>query len=234
MAIVRPQIEPYRDCWLYSLALLFNVDLPTGDMPTECAEAAFSLAHYFEHPEGGGQEPHQPISVESEGDSDTEGLQFSWDEPEQELPRELQELWQRASAGTHRIEVRKLLEAHPRLQGIASRAPENQLVQEHKKKTDSFLKTLSQQVLNMVRLTSYRWVRGPNPALELQLYQLMAELRFKINQERRELAVPGIKRREETSEGLFSEEDVKAQRAEQNISRLSMLSERKFTSRGGF
>ena len=232
VAIVRPQIEPYRDCWLYALALLFNVDLPTVDLQADCAEAAFALAHYLEHPEGETHQPEGPVEVDADSDSDTP--QFSWDEPEQELPKELLELWHRAATGKQRIEMRKLLEQRPRLTGIPSRAPDNQLVPEFKKKADTFLKTVSQSVLNMLRLSSYRWITGPDPTLELQLFQLLAELHFKVSQERRELAVPGIKRREESTEGLFSEDDVRAQRAELNISRLSMQNHRVFHQRGGF
>ena len=236
VAIVKPQLEPYRDCWLFCIALIFQVDLPSLALPEDVAQAAFQLTHYFVHPEGEQpvQPPPQVHSVESSDDTDDDAPQFSWDEPEQELPRELLELWQRAATGKNRIDVRKLLETRPRVQGIPARAPDNQLVQEFKKKQDTFLKTVSQQLLNLVRLTSYRWIRGTDRTLELQLFQLMAELHFKICQERRELAVPGIKKREEATDGLFSEEDVKAQQAEMKINKLSMASETNFLSRGGF
>ena len=49
VAIVKPQIEPYRDTWLYTLALILKLDLPTVELPTNCAEAAFALAHHFDH-----------------------------------------------------------------------------------------------------------------------------------------------------------------------------------------
>ena len=109
VGIVRPQIEPYRDTWLYALALLFDVDLPTVNLPAECAEAAFALAHAVEHPEGE-QDPGQQVTGE-DMDSDTdETPKFAWDEVETELPKELLELWNRASSGTLRIEEESLLE----------------------------------------------------------------------------------------------------------------------------
>ena len=231
VAIVKSQIEPYRDTWLYCLALLWGIDLPTVDLPQECAEAAFALAHHYDHQE---EQPREaPVAV-SDSDEDDEPVRFGWEEEEQPLPRELLELWQRASSGTQRIEVRKLLELHPRLAQVPARAQENNLCPEHRKKADQFLKSVSQHLLNALRLMTYRWLRDPNPQLELQIWQYLAELHFKVMQERRELSVPGINRLASSSDALFTEEDVKAQRAENNIQRMSMVSSKKFSKVGGF
>jgi len=200
----------------------------TVDLPTDCAEAAFALAHHVEHRE----EKQQPAVAVEDSDSDEETLKFGWEETEQPLPRELQELWQRAATGTQRIEVKKLLETHPRLQGIPSRAQENQLCPEHRKKADQFLRTVSQQLLNAVRLMTYRWVAGPDPQLQLQIFQHLAEMHFKLVQERRELSVQGISRLQHHQEGLFSEKHVKAQRMEASSQKISMFSKQK-NSRGG-
>jgi hypothetical protein len=227
VAIVKPQFEPYRDTWLYSLALLLNVDLPPTDLAADCAEAAFALAHLQEHP---GDKASPPPN---ESDSDEEEVRFGWEEAEQPLPRELQELWQRAATGTQRIEVRRLLEQYPRLQGIPSRAAENQLIPEFKKRQDSFLKAADQHLLNGLRLMAHRFLASPATPLELQLFQYLGELHFKFNQERRELAVPGIRKSGEVVEGLFSEEDVKSQRLDASIQRISMFQKKVFT-RGGF
>ena len=62
VAIVKSQIEPHRDTWLYCLALLLGVDLPTVDLPNDCAEAAFALAHHCDHQ----AQPAAPTSVPSD------------------------------------------------------------------------------------------------------------------------------------------------------------------------
>ena len=91
------------------------------NLPAECAEAAFALAHAVEHPEGE-QDPEQQVTGE-DMDSDTdETPKFAWDEVETELPKKLLELWNRASSGTQLIEVRRLLESHARVKGIPARA----------------------------------------------------------------------------------------------------------------
>ena len=72
--------------------------------------------------------------------------------------------------------------------------------------------------------------------MELQLLQLLAELNWKVQQERRELTVPGIGKRQGAEEGLFTEEDVKQQMAEAKIPKLSMPTQKKvsFQTMGGF
>ena len=105
--------------------------------------------------------------MDSESD---ETPKFALDEVETELPKELLELWGRASFGTQRVEVRRLLESRARVKGIPAQAQENQLVVEYKKKADTFLKIAQQQVLNILRVGSYRWIKGLDPGVELQLY----------------------------------------------------------------
>ena len=110
VAIVKSQIEPYRDTWLYAVAIILGVDLPTVDLPAECAEAAFALAHHAEHPEDVERE-----HSDGAGDTDDEekGLKFGWEEEEQPLPRELTELWQRASQGSYGLKLRSCSNSTP-------------------------------------------------------------------------------------------------------------------------
>jgi hypothetical protein len=44
VALVKASFTPYRDVWLYVLALMAGVDLPNLELPQECAEAAFAIA----------------------------------------------------------------------------------------------------------------------------------------------------------------------------------------------
>ena len=163
--------------------------------------------------------------VESDNDDDTERVRFGWDEEEEELPKELLALWQRAQSGEQRIEIRKLLEAFPRLAHIPARAAENNLLPDYRKKQDAFLKQVSQNVLNALRLMSYQWLRPVDQAVQLQLWQYLAELHFKVSAERRELAVPGIGRLQHVfGEVLFTEEDVKQRRMESNLQNLQRTS----------
>ena len=93
VAIVKSSIEPYRDTWLFCLALLLDVELPQLDLPGDCAESAFALANYCTHREMHPQEMMaQPAHQPDTEDSDDEPLKFGWEEEEQSIPKELLEL----------------------------------------------------------------------------------------------------------------------------------------------
>jgi len=116
VAIVKAKIDSYRDCWLYTVSLLTGVDLPTVELPQDCAGAAFAILTQIE-----GRQREEPGSPTSLSDNEEEILTFDWDEKEEQLPRELQALWHRAQTGEQRIQIRKLLEAHPRLKSPRAR-----------------------------------------------------------------------------------------------------------------
>ena len=79
--------------------------------------------------------------------------------------------------------------------------------------------------------------KAVDQAVQLQLWQFLAELHFKVSAERRELAVPGIGRIQHVSgEVLFTEEDVKQRRMEsnlQNLQRTSVMHTAKVFTLGG-
>ena len=97
----------------------------------------------------------KPDKVQVESDSDDShdpDVQFSWDEQTSELPKELQVLWNRALEGEGKIDIRRLLEQHPRFAQLPAKAPDNNLLAEYRKKGDGFLKVVSQRLLNSLRL----------------------------------------------------------------------------------
>ena len=156
VAIVKPSIDSYRDVWLYALALLTGVDLPMAELPPEVAEAAFSLVHYMDVPPK--PAAHQPAEVESDSDSEPD-LQFPWDEETTPLPKPLAALWLRASDTEQRVAMRPLLEAYGRIAGLPGKPPDNNLLPQHKKRQDTTLRVLSQQVLNVLRILTRRWLK---------------------------------------------------------------------------
>ena len=233
--LVKASVQPYRDTWLFALALILNVDLPAVELAQECADAAFAVAACLDGRPPTSTPHTGPHATESEEESE-EDVKFQWDEQATDLPRELQVLWARAQAGEGKIDIRKLLEAHPRFSGLPSRSPENNLCPEYRKKTDNFLKAVSQQLLNVVRLLAYNWVHPVVPEVQLQVWQYVGELYAKLQEERKDLAVPGRGKAKSPDAGevLFTEEDVKAQRMERNLSGISMTQARNvFCSKGG-
>ena len=114
VGIVKSAIEPYRDCWLYSIALMAGVDFPTVDLPPEVAEAAFNLVAYLEHDEEPRGQPVPAPRPEADSDEESEEPTFDWDEKSNPLPRELQSLWQRAAGHEKKIQMKELLEGFPK------------------------------------------------------------------------------------------------------------------------
>ena len=174
VAVVKSSVQPYINAWLFAIALITQMDLPQFDLDKDVAEAAFAIAARVDKV-APTPVPAEPVALDSE-DSDDEQVRFGWDEDATELPKELRALWDRAHSGDQRIDVRKLLEEHPRFEGIPNKAAENNLLPEFRKKQDAFLKAVSQQVLNVLRLLGYNWVRPVDSQVQLHLWQYIAEL----------------------------------------------------------
>jgi hypothetical protein len=236
VAIVRGQIDGYRDCWLYAVAMLPCVDLPSVELAPEVAHAAFSLVNYQEQPEEEPQTYGQP-----EADESDEEVSFDWDEPTVQLPKPLAALWARSTDTELKVSMKTMLEGFPRLAGLTARPPENNLCSEWRKRQDGTYKVLSQHVLHLLRVWAYRWSKpeGLDKNVDLQLCQYGAELYHKIQGERRELSLPGSSKSQANSstEMLFTEEDVKKARTEHAIKDLnkkgvSFLSDTNFSVGG--
>ena len=202
------------------------MEVPTFDLSDKQAEAAYALASHAEHVQGGMQLDERPpvalggVSLGApppgaeEGEEEDDEPSFGWEEPTVDTPKELLELWRRAEAGEHRIELKRLLEKFPHLRGVPQRAPDNNMRGDQKKREDKFLKVMQQNFLNILRISAHQ-LATPEPQVALQLWQYCAELYFKVLQERNEMSLPGCTK---TQQGfLFTNEDVEQVKAEQSI-----------------
>jgi hypothetical protein len=120
-----------------------------------------------------------------ESEEEDEGLHFAWDEEPTPLPKELAALWARAQASENRIYMRKLWEGHARLTEVPARATDNNLLPEERKKAEAVLKGTGQQLLNVLRVTAYNWLRPFDEATQLRVWQYVTETYQKIQLERR-------------------------------------------------
>ena len=132
---------------------------------------------------------------------------FGWEDPEVEPPAELLVLWSRACTGANRIDIRRLLEMHPRIRGIPVKAPENNLRSDRFAKTDKILKVTQQSLLHILRVFAQSITPSSSMETQLQLWQYTAELYHKLLLERKELAVPGLAVGD-SQDCLFTKEDV--------------------------
>ena len=190
---------------------MYDVDVAGLEPPPEVVEAAFALATYT-----------QSQQEEDEEEQPQEGpdTHFEWDEDEVATPKELLELWGRAQRGERPIPLRSLLETNKKLSGIPASAPENNLIQVRRRRTDKFLKDTSEAVL-----LGNNWLpQEPGSTRQptnLQVWQYLGELYWRIQHERKELAVPGVTKGQGSGQdNLFTEEDVRSQRVETSIQRI--------------
>ena len=211
IAMVKGSISAYRDVWLYTICLWGDLDVNL-ELGQDQSDAAFALAQSLDT---NGHFQDQP-----EEDSDREDVRFNWDEPEAELPRPLQELWRRAEQGTKRVDLKRLLDSTPRYAGLPARAPENNLGAFGKSRQDRFLRQLQQSLLHVLRLGAAQYDE-PDGAASLQCWQYVSQLYWKIQEERKDLSVPGLVK-DQQQEVLFSKEDVLQQKSEVNLQRMRM------------
>ena len=116
--LVEPKFACYLQTWLLTIALVTGASMPLLHISQEAKVAAFTLAAAIakQSPSAGKKAQEQP------GD-----LQFPWDEEKRKLPKELQELWRRAQKGEKAIDMQGVLSKLHTWEGMASRAPQNNL-----------------------------------------------------------------------------------------------------------
>ena len=220
IGVIKGTIQGYRDCWLYSLALLVELDLPQVELSAELGQAAFSLVGWIQHAEQHPEEQEAPVNLDDS--SEEEDFKFAWDTPSVPCPKELLALWQRAKEGDRRVAVKDILEGLAPLEGLPQRPAENNLLPFHKKTQDQVYKVISQQILHVLRVWGHRYEKRVSLAVDMQMFQYLSEIYWKIQHERRDLSVPGSGKQQAGSgqEHLFTEEDVKIARQEQNLKNL--------------
>ena len=130
VGVIRATIAGYRDAWLYSLALLTDVDVPQTELEADLAAAAFSLVEWLENPQEVPQEPNSPLSVDDDSEDE---YRFSWDTPTVACPKELLALWTRANKGSKKVNLKEILEGLAPLEGLPNKPPENNLLPHWKK-----------------------------------------------------------------------------------------------------
>ena len=115
-----------------------------------------------------------------------------------------------------------LLEQFAPPEGLPSRPPDNNLLPPWKKPQDTVFKVVSLQLLHLLRLWVHRYEKRVSAAVDMQMSQFVAEIYWKLQHERRDLSVPGSGKQQSnnSNEQLFTEDDVKNARQEQNIKNL--------------
>ena len=231
VTLVSSDFADYRNAFLYSLCLLWSLDVLQLTLADKAAEAAFQLFQLYNLQEDNGQ----AMAIDSpEIEEEDEEHTFSWEEPEYHLPKELARLWQRSEAGSRRLDLKQVLEMLPRWCELPNKPKANNYRADSSKHHDKAFKVAQQQLLHSLRLQAclFSLDSGARDApekeppeanpdsdrqvLSLQLFQYTADCYFKLEAERKELSLPGSTQREDA---LFGPEDLKMVRFRSNVNR---------------
>ena len=212
--MLQATFDMYRDAFLYSLALFWEVEIPAVSLPDRAAEAAFALNSAY-----GGMELDEPPEVVEEA---TDGL--PWDEEVRELPAELKIVWQRCVSGDKKIDLKGLLDGVPPYDTLPRKPPVNNYRGHAGYRNDKVWRSWQQSILHVMRIQAkvlQEW-QAVGPQAELhktlaQSWQLQGELYMKILQARKEASLPGSVGAPAEDEVLFSKDDMAAMSVNQRI-----------------
>ena len=234
VSLVSANFNDYLNAYLFSLCLYWGMEVQQLSLGDRAAEAAFALVQVY-----GGQamltdpeEPPEAAGTPREKDVPSEPMTFAWDEVEEDLPKELQSLWERAEKGK-KIDIKALLSELPKWAQLPTKPKANNYRGDQHKQLDKVLRVSQQQLLQLLRVqtclyamcsvvlapgflgslpgsrTDEGGAEAPDPAevqqLQLQLWQLTADYYFALEAERKEFSLPGCT---QSVEGLFGKDEL--------------------------
>ena len=202
VALVSGDIGQYRNSFLFALALLWEVEVPTLELGDKASESAFALAQFFaeacsEEAEMHGEDQAQATQKKQENATEEDKpaeAPMEWDEVLLPLPAELQKIWTEVAAGTRKLPLSSLLDELPRFEGLPAKPAENNFRQQGKSQQDRLLRSYQQSLLHLLRImvTAYsaQTVQDSNVRFRMG-WQLISELYHRIHNDRKEASIPG-------------------------------------------
>ena len=223
----------YRNCFLYALALFWEVEVAELELSDRAADAAYALLNVFAGYHESSQVVYSPVhqgevpgsnpavgSTFSQEEPDEDTVQLSWDEPQLLLPPELVFIWSGVQSGERKLDLKQVLGQYPRFAQFPAAAPTNNHRADGLSKTDKKEKAWQQTLLHALRMlaTVYGQVQPEvHPGCQ-QLFQLLAELYMKIEGSRKEASLPGSMG--PSGEVLFDKSEIQAAMQRQKINRF--------------
>ena len=222
IAMVTNEVKDYLHAFLFSLALVTNVDVL--DLSDKASDVAFKLADRWQQllgmagPSGPELRAGRDTGEESEEDEEP---RLPWEEEAVQLPEDLKVILERLQAGG-RAEVRRLLEQVPVFRGLKARSEDNNHKAESKGTYDKLLKSSKQRLLNLgrVQVALHSLLRQVSPeavVLSQMQWMYMMETENLILKERKKASIPASVA--ESGNALFSMEDLKHEKQVMQINR---------------
>lgn len=209
--LVSSNFLEYRNAFLYSLAVVWSVDVPQMELSDRAAQAAFAIAQCIQSPPAGvasrpfGSEVPQDVEATPQDGE----VCMEWDEPSLPLPQELLVLWQGVQAGQRKLNLAQVLEQVPRFAELPHKPAENNFRSQGKTALDRQLRTYQQTLLHLLRLwgTCYLSEDDQEASQRFRMaWQLTCELYYRLHNDRKEASIPGSTSSSSTQ--LFGKDDV--------------------------
>ena len=198
IAMVTAEFEEYKNLYLFALALLWGIDVPSFALSPPAAEAAFALQQVLGGaavPASASAPPARPSPQPAEAAAEApEEVLMEWDEEVHPLAPELTQLWSEVQAGTRKFTLAHVLDSVPRFGDLPIKPPENNFRQQGKSTYDRQLRSYQQTLLHILRMlgAAYCSQEGLDSQTFFRMgWQLLSELYLKLQTDRKEASIPG-------------------------------------------
>ena len=140
--LVSSSVKTYLHCWLYTLALMWEIDINQVDLPDNASAGSFALLEAITGE--GAEEPQDDDTGKDIG----EAMVLEWEPQHEDLPKEFLYLWEKSKSG-QRVDLKDILDHFPRYNQLPLRAPENNHKADGKHSNDKQLRTHQQVILHV-------------------------------------------------------------------------------------
>ena len=238
----------YSHAFIYSLALLCEVDPGKMTLSDKQVEVAFKLAKAWKahgkRSAAGGPGGAAEMDADAEAqatDSERESADtdeddgvwepLDWEVAKTPLPSDLAQVLTRAQQGLLQLDARGLLESLPPFQDLKEKAETNNHRADQNRVIDKTLRHLQQRVLSFMRIfvVLHGHVNAAGVSLSQQAWALLCLLEAEVVKERKKASLPAVVNT--VDQPLFSVEDLKSAEEQKKINRAEPHG---YTGYGGF
>ena len=228
VAMVTNELKDYLHAFLFSLALVANLDLPSLELSDKASDVAFRLADRWQELLGTPVVPglelrakREPGAEDPDSGAEEDEPRLPWEDEVVPLPEDLKVVLERLNAGG-RAEARRLLEQVPVFRGLKVRSEDNNHKGDSKGSYDKLLKSIQQRLLNLARvqvaLHTLVQQSGPEAAMLSQMqWMYLMETESMVLKERKKASIPASVA--ESGNALFSMDDLKHEKQVLQINR---------------
>jgi hypothetical protein len=237
VAMVEEKLEAYLGSFLFSLSVVFAVDIPKLQLGAHAADAALKFAAAVAKHSGGEGVSSSVSGVAASGlnakqqkeeeEGEVSEPVLAWEHVREELPGDLQVVLGKHTGGGLSIDPRALMESLPLWKGLKDKAETNNHRLDSQRSQDKTLRSIQQKLLGLLR--AYPVVHAAVQdedivGLSQQVFGLLLLLEDFVLSERKRASIPGTIAQENV---LFSTEDLKISKRREDVNKAPGMDKEK-------